>query len=84
MDRPGITLKKSYEGAANRFYHLYDTEKSSSALGHMKKQKGTTPWDKQKPRDNSLYNLSETMNLKQEDSEMRDKFKRLMMKQKLQ
>lgn len=36
MDRPTILLKKSYEGAANQFHHLYDTEKSASALGHFK------------------------------------------------
>jgi len=33
------------------------------------------PWDAMVPRDNLVYKISETQNLKQEDAEIRDKFR---------
>ncbi len=38
------------------------------------KQPSIVPWDDQKPRDNVVYCLSETLNLREEDYEIRQKF----------
>lgn len=58
------------------FQHLYDVDEETvkKVQGHFKK-KELMPWDAMVPRDNLVYKISETQNLKQEDAEIREKFR---------
>eukprot|EP00347_Sterkiella_histriomuscorum_P017160 403350437 len=77
LERPTLTIKKSYEGAANQFQHLYNTDvQSMNKVGHFKQAKQSAAWDKQLPRDNAAYNLSETMNLREDEWVKKENFKR--------
>ena len=66
IDRSHIENKQSYEGAASKFHLLYNTEKSAKKTGNFQEAK-VSNWDNQRPRDNAVYNISETFNLRQED-----------------
>ncbi|CDW81839.1 UNKNOWN [Stylonychia lemnae] len=82
IERPPIYIKKCYEGAANQFQLLYNTEKNQNQIGHNKQPEVNAAWDKQLPRDNAIYNLSETLNLRDQDYEKREEFKKQMKSKK--
>lgn len=75
-ERPPLHIKSSYEGAASKFQHLYeyDEETVKKVQGHFKKS-DLPDWNSMLPRDNIVYQISETQNLKHLDNEMREKFR---------
>ena len=74
-DRPPLHIIPSYQGAASEFQHLYevDEETVKKVQGHFKK-KELPDWNSMLPRDNIIYHISETQNLRHLDQEMKEKF----------
>ena len=72
-NRPPVELKKCYDGAASQFHILHNAPLSSLRQGHIKRTR-VSNWDDYLPRDNSIYKISETMNMKGEDRVMKERF----------
>ena len=66
--------KYTYQGAAAKFAYDLNPERGVKQQGHIKATKKAAPWDLQKPRDSSVYNISELSNLKKTDQPLRHAF----------
>jgi len=77
-DRAPLHIKPSYQGAASEFQHLYevDEETVKKVQGHFKRS-DLPDWNSMLPRDNIVYQISETQNLRHLDHEMKDKFREI-------
>lgn len=77
----GNSVKRIYRNAVYEFSHLYELNETKKVLGHHHKRE-LVPWDTQLPRDNIVYCVSETQNLKHIDSEIREEFRKTLAQHK--
>lgn len=81
-EEPGHDSKRQYRNAVYHFNHLFELQETKKVLGHHQKR-DIVPWDTQLPRDNIVYCVSETQNLKHIDQEIREEFRKTLASHKL-